>query len=386
LHESSHLRERELAAIQVAESLIEKHSPAGAQERKARSVHSLSPIEDPRWEEYLSTTPAASVFHSSAWLKALRETYGYEPIAYTTTPPGQSLENGLVFCEVKSGLTGRRLVSVPFSDYCQPLAYNSEDLTALLRAAEAEVSGKGLRYFELRPLLPTGVTRPNWHTAAVYLHHQIDLGSSIEVLFNNLHKNSIQRKIQRAEREGLRYEEGTTESLLDCFYQMMVRTRQRHGVPPQPKRWFRALVEGFGQDLQIRVAFHGSKTVAGMMTIRYKDTLMYKYGGSEVSLNKLGGMHLLYWKSIQDAKKWGLRWFDLGRTDVPQLGLITFKRRWGATESAISYSRYSLDEKAVDSFEVEGPHWKTRTARYFFQHTPSKFLPFLGEILYRHFG
>jgi len=43
---------------------------------------------------------------------------------------------------------------------------------------------------------------------------------------------------------------------------------------------------------------------SGELTIRYKDTLVYKYGGSDVSYNRLGGMHLLYWNSIQDAKRW----------------------------------------------------------------------------------
>src|SRR5207249_11725988 len=64
-----------------------------------------------------------------------------------------------------------------------------------------------------------------------------------------------------------------------------------------------------------------------------KNTLVYKYGGSDVSYNRLGGMHLLYWNSIQDAKRWGLRFFDLGRTDVQQAGLVIFKKRWGAVES-----------------------------------------------------
>jgi CelD/BcsL family acetyltransferase involved in cellulose biosynthesis len=375
-----------LTNIQLAEEIKESQSPATLSGGPVSAVHRLSPIDDPRWSEYLSRTPEATLFHSATWLEALRRTYGYQPAVLTTSPEGKRLENGLLFCIVESALTGRRAVSVPFSDYCQPLAETSEDLSALFSAAEAEVKTQSWRYFEVRPLVPTGISRPNWQTSAVYLHHQVDLEPDVDVLFKNLHKDSVQRKIQRAEREGLRYETGASESLLEAFYQIMVQTRSRHGVPPQPKQWFRSLVEGFGSNLQIRVAFHRKSAVAATMTIRHKDTLIYKYGGSDVLHNKLGGMHLLYWNAIQDAKRWGLQTFDLGRTDADQTGLATFKKRWGASESCICYSRCTGVGEVKHGFELAVPTWKMRAAKTLFRKTPNKLLPVVGSILYRHFG
>ncbi|MGH9220750.1 MAG: hypothetical protein ACRD1W_15700, partial [Vicinamibacterales bacterium] len=86
----------------------------------ARIVH--DPIEDPRWSELLEHHSAASIFHSPGWLNALRQTYGYQPFVVTTST-GSILENGLVACEVK-GWASRRLVSLPFSDHCDPLVQN----------------------------------------------------------------------------------------------------------------------------------------------------------------------------------------------------------------------------------------------------------------------
>jgi CelD/BcsL family acetyltransferase involved in cellulose biosynthesis len=351
-----------------------------------RRVYRVSPIKDRRWEEFLTRNPGASLFHSSAWLEALQRTYGYEPVVYTTSPPSQRLENGLAFCRVESRLTGCRLVSLPFSDYCQPLAEKATDLIALRTAIEDEVRTRGWRYFEVRPLVPIAMTSPNWHTAAIYFHHQIDLQPEIATLLSNLHKNSIQRKIRRAEREGLTYVSGTTESSLDSFYRLMVQTRRRHGVPPQPKKWFEALVDCFGPALEIRMALKDAKPIAAMLTIRHKDTLVYKYGGSDLQYKKLGGMHLLYWNSIQDAKRSGLRSFDLGRTDIDQSGLSTFKKRWGAHESRISYSRYTYLGDWAHSFESAGPSWKTQTAKFILSHTPNRLLEVLGNRVYRHFG
>src|ERR1700693_4673560 len=78
----------------------------------------LDPLRDPRWLELIKKHPAASVFHSREWLSALRLAYGYEPVVYTNCEPSAELTSGIVFCKVRSWLTGRRLVSLPFSDHC----------------------------------------------------------------------------------------------------------------------------------------------------------------------------------------------------------------------------------------------------------------------------
>ncbi|MFZ3215852.1 MAG: GNAT family N-acetyltransferase [Candidatus Acidiferrales bacterium] len=214
----------------------------------------------------------------------------------------------------------------------------------------------------------------------------MDLRPDLPTLFRSFHKNSIQRKIRRAEREGLTYQEGTSESILDTFYHLLTITRRRHGVPPQPKIWFRNLIECFGPALQICVASQGRRTVAAMLTLRHKNTLVYKYGGSDSRFNKLGSMHCLYWESIQRAKALGLEMFDLGRSDADQSGLITFKSRWGATLSNLTYFRFAPSSDPIHWFEPRGATWKTRAAKAIVAHSPAALLPGLGNLLYRHIG
>ena len=91
-------------------------------------IHDLSPLADPRWAQMLNSHSNASIFHSAGWLRALQTTYGYEPLAYTSAPPGTPLSNAVVFCRVNSWLTGKRLVSLPFSDHCEPLVDSVDQL------------------------------------------------------------------------------------------------------------------------------------------------------------------------------------------------------------------------------------------------------------------
>lgn len=367
--------------------ILSQESTIGAQPSRAeRSFYEIEPLKDSRWDELLERHPSSSVFHSKAWLESLRRTYGYESVAFTTSAPGEALHDALVFSKVESWLTGRRLVSLPFSDYCEPLLREPEDFELFVKRLENECQSERWRYIEIRPMELRGMRTPLSHATAEYTLHRLDLRPDIRAIFRGFHKDSIQRKINRARREGLTYAAGTTESLLDAFYRLLITTRRRHGVPPQPKSWFRNLIACFGESLQICVAFKGTRPVAAMLTLRYKDTLVYKYGGSEPRFNNLGSMHCLYWESIQRAKDLGLRVFDLGRSDAHQIGLIRFKSRWGASQSNLTYFRFTPSSEPMHMFEPAGTTWKTRAAKAVFARSPVGVLPALGSLLYKHIG
>ena len=307
-------------------------------------VYRFDPLIDSRWDIFLAKHARASLFHSSPWLKALQQTYGYSATGFTTSAPGQELESAIVFCRVESWLTGRRLVSLPFSDHCEPLVDRPEDLAAIVACLEEELRTKKWNYAEIRSLSESAIPSSLCLTRTQYSFHEIDLQPPLAAIFASFHKDSIQRKIRRAEREKLCYDEGTSDKLLDEFYQLLTTTRRRHHVPPQSKAWFKNLRACFKDDFKIRIARKDGKALATMLTLRHKDALVYKYGGSDVDHNNLGPMHLLYWMAIQDAKALGLRYFDLGRTDAGQSGLITFKNRWGAKQLPLTYSRHPSAE------------------------------------------
>jgi CelD/BcsL family acetyltransferase involved in cellulose biosynthesis len=371
---------------------IEESAPAETErlpdpQANRPTAYEIDPLTDPRWSGFLEHHCLASVFHSRAWLEALRRTYGYRPVAYSTSTPHEELENALVFCRVESWLTGRRLVSLPFSDYCELLVDDFSELRVLLSGLEDRARREKWRYLEIRPLDSLEASEATKLSCSTqeYTYHKLDLSPDIETIFRNFHKNSTQRKVRRAERERVEYREGSLD-LLDDFYRLLVITRKRHHVPPQPVSWYRNLITCFGDALKIRMAFKDSRAIAGMLTLRFKDTMTYKYGGSDPDYNKFGSMHLLFWKAIQEAKDSGLKVFDFGRTDADQPGLITFKGRWGATQSRLFYSRYVLPGKAPGFLDPATGSWKTQLAKRIFARMPSWLLASIGDKLYRHIG
>jgi CelD/BcsL family acetyltransferase involved in cellulose biosynthesis len=350
-----------------------------------QTVRRIDPLSDRRWDEFVATHPRASVFHSSPWLEALARTYGYQPRAYTTSAADGDLKNALLFCRIESWLTGRRLVSLPFSDHCEPLVDEEKDWSALSLAIEQEFEREHWRYLELRPLGNFGLHTSLKRTLVQYGFHQLNLRPSIEEIFRSFHKNSIQRKIRRAEREGLGYCEGSSEILLNQFYELFVATRKRHMLPPPPREWFVNLVRCFGKALKIRVAYDGSKPVASIITLCHKDTLVYKYGCSNPQFNHLGGMHSLMWRAIREGNAAGLRTLDFGRTDADQQGLITYKSRWGTKQSVLTYLRYGESDTSTHFLDLS-MSWKRKAATYLVSHLPPGIVLRMGRAFYGHAG
>lgn len=340
----------------------------------------LDPLSDKRWASLVRRHPASSVFHSPEWLSALRRAYDYEPVVFTTCDPSAELTSGIVFCKVKSWLTGRRLVSLPFSDHCDPLVENSEEFDDLLLPVRESVDGGKWDYCEIRPVRFDPGEATKLGQSDRYCLHTIDLRPSIGTIFRNFHKNSVQRKIRRAEREALGYEEGNSERLLRHFYKLIVATRRRHCLPPQPLKWFRSLMLSFGDDLRIRVAFKDGAPIASIVTLIHKNTVVYKYGCSDARMHPSGGMALLLWNTIQQARSAGYERLDLGRSDLYNEGLIVFKERWGGIRSDVSYWRYP---NRPQSHEISR---QRMLAQRIVKALPDRLLATAGDVFYRHIG
>jgi hypothetical protein len=342
-------------------------------------VYELDPLSDLRWPALVAVHPEASVFHTRAWLSALQSTYGYRPLVLTTCPPHACVTGGIVFCEIRSWLTGRRLVSLPFSDHCEPLVNGPKELDALLMHARRAVEQGSYDRIEIRPhSAPDEIQSLQPKGGAVL--HRLNLTAPADHLFRNFHKSCIQRKIHRAEKENLVYEEGNSEEQLNDFYRLMTMTRRRHGLPPQPLQWFRALNAAFGPSMKIRIARKDGAAVASIITLSHRRTMVYKYGCSDPSANIYGGTPMLFWRTIQEAKANGQNELDMGRSDLEDPGLSVFKEHWGSVPAPLTYWRYPAMGSTLR------PRWQKKLRDRVISASPDRVLQFAGNVLYRHMG
>jgi hypothetical protein len=323
----------------------------------------------------------ASAFHDRGWLQALARTYGYEPFVLTNTPTGKPLSCGVVLCRISSWLTGTRAVSLPFADHCEPLVNDVDEVRELANWLQGECDLQQWKYVELRPL--------SWHDDSdvvlsrsdSFCFHVLDLTPTLERIFGRLHKDSIQRRIRRAEKQHLSSEIGRSDQLVDEFYTLLMKTRRRHQLIPQPRSWFTNLVECMGDKIQIRVARKNYTPIAAMLTLRHRSSVVYKYGCSDERFHNLGGMPFLFWRLIEESKSTGATEIDFGRSDWDNPGLITFKDRFGTTRKSLTYFRYP---QMTNSRDVAMRH--SGTIRKCLSMLPTALLQAAGKVSYRHLG
>src|SRR5216683_194891 len=173
-----------------------EHAGRGAVSARGITVECVDPTNDPRWLALLHQS-SAGLFHSPPWLRALSEAYGFTVRAYCATDAAGEPVGGLAFCEIADAL-GRRLVSVPFSDVCDPLVSSPEAWNALFARLQAHGAPIHLRCLDQGTAGADerlAVTkRARWHT--------LSLRGAPEALWDRL-VGSTQRAIRRAEREGV---------------------------------------------------------------------------------------------------------------------------------------------------------------------------------------
>lgn len=80
----------------------------------------INPMDFRGWDDLLASAPECTFFHTSAWAKVLWETYHYRPLYFTLLNDNKLLAL-MPIMEVKSIFTGLRGVSLPFTDYCEPI-------------------------------------------------------------------------------------------------------------------------------------------------------------------------------------------------------------------------------------------------------------------------
>ena len=350
----------------------------------APAVYTFDPLSDPRWDALIARHPRASIFHHRAWLQALQRTYRYTPMVFTTSSASSELKNGLVFCQIDSRLTGRRLVSLPFSDHCEPLCDSTEEMKILVQGSQASVNSREWRYLEIRPTdehFGEASSEIGLQPVGRYFHHVVDLAPAVDDLLRGFDKDSVQRRIKRAEQAGLAEKCGNSRELLKEFYRLFVLTRGRHHLPPPPYAWFQNLLDAQGDALEIRVASKDTIPIAAILTLRFRNISYFKYGCSDAAFKKFGATPWLLWKAIAAAKNAGALKFDLGRTDHDNEGLLTFKNKWVPDYRRLLYWRFPAKATA-DMTES----WKLKMAKRFFSHLPQPLLVMSGKLVYRHIG
>jgi CelD/BcsL family acetyltransferase involved in cellulose biosynthesis len=293
-------------------------------------------LDDPRWLDLVERSPAAVAFHHPAWARLIADCYRYRSFALAIADESGQLTAGVPIVEVATRLTGRKWVSLPFTDSCSPLAADATVLDALVRELEIQRSEARVGRVEVRQHLPgASVAR-----RSDFVLHRLELDADPDRLWRRF-PSELRRLIGLARRGGVEVSFATRRSeLVDTFYGLQLRTRRRQGVPIQPRRffemlWDRMIEPGLGFCLLAHVR---ERPIAGAVCLAWNGTVTGKYAASDPEFWFLRPNHLLVWEVIAWSCENGFRELDFGRSEIDNPGLRVFKSRWRALEEPLVYS------------------------------------------------
>lgn len=340
----------------------------------------------PSLNDFIEQEAKDCFYYRQEWLDLITRVYGYAVIPLTTTDMNGQLTGFLPLCCIESPLTGRHLVSLPFSDHCPLLAVDApsaDDLTdqAIALAREQEVC-----YLELR----AGVTdilakRSDLMARNLYVRWMVPLTTDPDIVWARIGKTT-RHQVVKARKLGVRVRIAYKREDMLHYYRLHLQTRsKKHGMPAQPLRFFYELWDIFGTSgiMKLFLAEYEGIVVAGSISLISGKTVHDAYSATNVDHLNLSSNHLVMWEIIRWCCTNGYHIYDLGRTAQDNAGLMLFKRRWGAIMEPLPYYYYPHIAGLTATSESS---WKYHLLTTCWKQLPLQIAGPLGSYLYKYLG
>lgn len=305
--------------------------PTTASSLQTPTTITVSATNDPRWAA-MSHSEEASLFVAPPWFRAIEHTYGLTIEASIRIDSSGRPTAGIAYCAVDDSF-GRRLISSPFCDFCDPLGTDPTN--------EWPVLIEGLTSSSLPvKLRVTSLERVGQHQLTILstdLRHEIDLSSPSEERWAALDPNA-RRNIRKATSTGITVRFDSSIEAIDSFYAMHTITRRvRHGLLAQPRRFFHAIHDEFAPQDGVTVALAelDGSPIAGILLLEWNGRAYYKFNASQPDSLGFRPNDLLMWECIQWSQMRGNDRLDLGLSSSNQEGLVRYKRKYATFEGYV---------------------------------------------------
>ena len=349
------------------------------------NIKMINPTSDKRWDEFIFNHPKGTIYHHSSWARVLQERYETNPIYYVIENEEGKITSIAPFFLTTSPLGGKRLVCLPCSEYCYPIADQENEMSALLMKAREEVKNNNVSYVEIRGFGSEGNTDSfSLKKHAYYLNHVTTLDGSAESLKAKLSRDT-RYHINRGNRSNVTIRLAEKEADLIQFHRLTTNMRRRINLLPWPYRFFKSIYEniilpGYGYLL---VAEVNEQIVSGGIFFCYKNRVINKFNASNPDYIQLRTNYVVMWRAIEMAFEAKYKYFDFGVTNPENTGLLKFKSHWGSVQEVMPYYYYP-EISAANAVPESSLIYRTHT-------TINKVLPefalkMAAELLYKRMG
>lgn len=313
------------------------------------SVKQLELGGEPRWDSFVRESADGTFYHLAGW-KTIVEKQLHHPAYYLYSELNGEIQAVLPLIHVKSLLFGNALISVPFLVYGGPIGANEQAIEQVTVAARRLAQELNVDYLELRN---QRAIPGEWLTRDSHVTFRKSMDPDPEA--NLL---AIPRKQRAMIRKGIKAGlVAETDHDTDRLYDAMLVCKRNLGTPFFGASWLRAIVEEFGDRVEITTITRKQDTICSVMSFRYGDQILPYYGGGGDLARDLKGNDFMYWSVMEKSCQEGVKVFDYGRSSVGS-GAYRFKKHWGFEPEPLHYQNFLVNAAALPELNPANPRYR----------------------------
>ena len=316
----------------------------------ARSPAALEEVE-----AYIASHPGACFGHTAAWRRAIREVYRVRSRVVVARAEGRVV--GVAPWSVLHGPAGGRyMVIAPYASHGGILG-DSVEVRAGLLAASVRFARRALvGHLHLRApgVEALELSVPASFHAGRYVSPRIHLSPDVETCWQRTLSGRARTAIRKARKVGVSIERVRGD--WEVFDGIFAEGNHALGSPFHGAPFYRALERNLGERLFTWVAWHQGRPAAAALAVEHGDTLNYTYGQNVHALRPTNANSLLIWAMIEQGFDRGLRWLDLGRSEL-DTSHSRFKEQWGAEAVLIDEALVPVLRGAIPDLVPTNPRF-----------------------------
>lgn len=332
------------------------------------------------WNAYVDKHKMGSFCHLYGWANVIASAVGHKPHYLKSVDESGKINGVLPLVEMKSWLFGHSLVSTPFCMYGGAIS-DTPQIQLLLEEKAKEI-GQALSvdYVELRyqseqaHLSELGYAEKSEHS-----YFETRLAENDEDILAAIKKK--QRAVVRHSlKNGLSC---TVNQDIGTLFEVYSTSVRNLGTPVFSRKLFSALVDEFGDKVDILSVYEGNKALSSVMSFYYKDMVMPYYGGGLAEARQAKSNDNMYYQLMCHAVKKGKTVFDFGRSKNDS-GAFKYKKTWGIEPKPLFHYYYLVNAKQLPNLNPNNPKYQTLIAIW--QKLPLSLSQFLGPMVSKYLG
>jgi len=324
-----------------------------------------------------------NLFYSENWLQVLTDEYDFD---FKIVVSNDHLDDPkLVFAELND-IFGKRIISIPFSDYTEPMVNSESELYQVLTFLQKYYCDHTIT-IKYHGIIDESKI-PNFVNIRKAVCHRVYLDKTIDMIWKETNR-AFKKGVKKAKKNELYVKRYSFSDGIDIFHEMLTNLRRKKlNILPQPKSFYMRMFHHFISKEQgnLWITFLNNKPIAAAILLHSGEGMFDKMGVSDAKYLEYRPNNLLLWEIMKYGHSNSFKYLDMGLTPLANEGLMRFKKSLGARESEINYYRYVPDDYDIQKEANIKQMLSGVTSLFVKPEIPEKIVHEAGVLLYKYFA